>query len=263
MWRMKRNILSFLVGFFVALLGGLIGLGGAEFRLPFLLSLFHFLPLQAVIINKAISLVVVSSSFFSRLEVIPLQTLLGYWSAVLNLLAGSIIGAWVAADWATKVHSKTLQKTIALLLLFIALVLFVEGYILNNALPKPHGYLLIFLALFAGFFIGVVAALMGVAGGELLIPTFVLLYGFDLKLAGSLSLMVSMPTMISAFARYSRDKSFLVLKENHSFVLFMVLGSMAGSYVGGSLLLGIAPESLLRILLVLILLISAYKVWRH
>ena len=117
--------------------------------------------------------------------------------------------------------------------------------------------------MFAGFFIGVVAALMGVAGGELLIPTFVLLYGFDLKLAGSLSLMVSMPTMISAFARYSRDKSFLVLKENLSFVLFMVLGSMAGSYVGGSLLLGIAPESLLRILLVLILLISAYKVWNH
>jgi hypothetical protein len=34
--------------------------------------------------------------------------------------------------------------------------------------------------------IGIVAALMGVAGGELLIPTIVLLYGVDIKIAGSL-----------------------------------------------------------------------------
>ncbi|MCY7399401.1 MAG: sulfite exporter TauE/SafE family protein [Nocardioides sp.] len=56
----------------------------------------------------------------------------------------------------------------------------------------------------AGAGIGVVAALMGVAGGELLIPTIVLLYGIDIKVAGSLSLAVSLPTMLMAFARYSR-----------------------------------------------------------
>ena len=35
----------------------------------------------------------------------------------------------------------------------------------------------------AGFAIGVVAALFGVAGGELLIPTLVVLFGADIKLA--------------------------------------------------------------------------------
>ena len=63
----------------------------------------------------------------------------------------------------------------------------------------------------AGFGIGIVAALMGVAGGELLIPTLVLLFGVDIKLAGSLSLAVSLPTMLVGFARYSRDRSFVVL----------------------------------------------------
>ena len=62
----------------------------------------------------------------------------------------------------------------------------------------------------AGFAIGVVAALMGVAGRELLIPTIVLLYGIDIKIAGTLSLAVSLPTMLVAFARYSRDNSFTV-----------------------------------------------------
>jgi uncharacterized protein len=66
---------------------------------------------------------------------------------------------------------------------------------------------------FAGFVIGIVAALPGVAGGELLIPTFVLLFGADIKLAGSLALAVSLPTMLVGFARYSRDRSFVVLSE--------------------------------------------------
>ncbi|MEU7863832.1 hypothetical protein [Nonomuraea sp. NPDC049141] len=37
----------------------MIGLGGAEFRLPLLISLFGFAALAAVIVNKAMSLIVV------------------------------------------------------------------------------------------------------------------------------------------------------------------------------------------------------------
>ncbi|WP_201295391.1 MULTISPECIES: hypothetical protein [Nocardia] len=40
-------------------------------------------------------------------------------------------------------------------------------------------------AALAGVCIGIVAALMGVAGGELLIPTIVLLFGVDIKVAGA------------------------------------------------------------------------------
>jgi uncharacterized protein len=52
-----------------------------------------------------------------------------------------------------------------------------------------------------------------------LIPTIVLLYGIDIKLAGSLSLAVSLPTMLVAFARYSRDQAFTVLRSNRRFVI--------------------------------------------
>jgi uncharacterized membrane protein YfcA len=105
-----------------------------------------------------------------------------------------------------------------------------------------------------GFIIGIVAALLGVASGELLIPTLVLLFGADIKLAGSLSLAVSLPT--------SRDRSFLVLGENRGFVLTMALGSIVGSFIGGQLL-GIVPARVLLLLLALILVLSARKVWRH
>ena len=110
----------------------------------------------------------------------------------------------------------------------------------------------------AGLGIGVVAALMGVAGGELLIPTIVLLYGIDIKLAGSLSLVVSLPTMLVAFARYSRDASFTVLRANARFVTVMAAGSVTGTLLGG-LLLGLIPASVL----IPLLLASAVKIWRH
>ena len=98
------------------------------------------------------------------------------------------------------------------------------------------GPLLIVAGIVAGFLIGVVASLLGVAGGELLIPTLVLLFGIDIKLAGSLSLAVSLPTMIVGFTRYSRDQSFAVLARNKSFVILLAAGSVLGTLIGGMLL---------------------------
>ncbi|WP_370464774.1 TSUP family transporter [Methylosinus sp. RM1] len=107
-----------------------------------------------------------------------------------------------------------------------------------------------------------VASLMGVAGGELLIPTLVLLFSADIKLAGSLSLAVSLPTMIVGFTRYSRDSAFGVVTRNKAFVLIMALGSIAGTFIGGRLL-GIVSDQLLIPALSLILVASSAKVWRR
>ena len=90
----------------------------------------------------------------------------------------------------------------------------------------------------------------------------VLLYGVEIKIAGSLSLVVSLPTMLVAFARYSRDNSFQALRDNKPFVLAMTIGSITGTLLGG-LLLGVVPTLVLIPLLVLLLLLSAIKVWRH
>jgi uncharacterized protein len=90
----------------------------------------------------------------------------------------------------------------------------------------------------------------------------VLLFGADIKLAGSLSLAVSLPTMLMGFARYSRDQSFAVLGRNRRFVLVMAAGSVAGTFLGGRLL-GLVPGAVLLPGLAAILLVSAVKIWRH
>lgn len=122
---------------------------------------------------------------------------------VLDLLAGSLVGAWLGATWATRLRSATLYRVLAVLLLVIAAVLLATHF---ATIPSPNlaGPAQNVVGVLAGVGIGVFAALMGVAGGELLIPTIVLLYGLDIRIAGSLSLAVSLPTMLVAFARYSR-----------------------------------------------------------
>jgi uncharacterized protein len=90
----------------------------------------------------------------------------------------------------------------------------------------------------------------------------VLLFAVDIKIAGSLALAISLPTMLVAFARYSRDNSFQALKTNKVFVLAMTAGSITGTIIGG-LLLGVVPETVLIPLLVTLLIALSIKVWRH
>ncbi|TDH62118.1 sulfite exporter TauE/SafE family protein [Dankookia rubra] len=245
----------------IGTLGGLIGLGGAEFRLPLLIGIFRFAALEAVILNKAMSLVVVASALPFRMSWVPFEAVAAEWPVILNLLAGSLLGAWIGAGWATRLRSQTLYRILAVLLALIAAVL-LFGHDATAGEAMLTGVAQILAGVVAGFGIGMVASLMGVAGGELLIPTLILLFGADPRLAGSLSLAVSLPTMVVGFTRYSRDSSFAVLGRHARFVVAMAMGSLIGSFIGGQLL-GLVPTGLLLPLLAAILLISAVKVWRH
>jgi uncharacterized membrane protein YfcA len=240
----------------------LIGLGGAEFRLPLLLSVFRFPPLEAIILNKATSLIVVASALVFRTKNVPIADMFAHAAVIVNLLAGSLLGAWLGASWATRMHSTTLYNVIAILLVAIAAVLLFGHGVTGATRAALDGWQLWIIGAVAGLAIGIVASLLGVAGGELLIPTLVLLFGIDIKLAGSLSLAVSLPTMLVGFARYSRDRSFGVLAQHKGFVAWIAVGSLLGTFIG-ALLLGYTSPTILIPLLTSILLLSAFKVWRH
>lgn len=245
----------------VGVLGGLIGLGGAEFRLPLLIALFGFAALQAVIVNKAMSLIVVLAALPARAFVIGWDDVGDHWGVVVNLLAGSLLGAWAAAGWATRMHPGSLYRVLAALLMAIAAVLAATHYAEVGSLELDPPVRAV-VGVLAGVLIGMVAAFLGVAGGELLIPTIVLLFALDIRLAGSLSLLVSLPTMLIAFTRYSRDATFVVLRENARLVVLMGAGSIAGALLGGAALTFVSGPALIGIL-ALILLISAWRLWPH
>jgi uncharacterized protein len=204
---------------------------------------------------------VVATALPFRTSTVPFGEIAGHWAVIVNLLAGSLLGAWTGAEWATRLKSETLYRVIAVLLVLIAGVL-LFAHDAEVGAPLFSGWGLIIAGIVAGFIIGVIASLLGVAGGEFLIPTLILLFAADVKLAGSLSLAVSLPTMLVGFTRYSRDQSFSVVRLHWVFLLVMAAGSIVGTFIGG-LLLGIVPNGVLLPMLAAILLISAVRIWRH
>ena len=239
-----------------------MGLVVFEFRLPVLISLFKFHALEAVILNKIMSLVVFFAFFF-RLFSISINDILSNYMIIINILLGSIIGAYLGADIAIKIKTTTLYKIISIMLIIISIVLFFFfSYSYNGDTLHYKSYIIFILGIISGFIIGLFAAVLGVAGGELIIPTLILLFGIDIKLAGSLSLAISLPTMITGLIRYKKDNSFNVVYSHKSFILIMVLGSILGAFIGG-LMVGIISDNILIPLLSIILLLSSYKIWLH
>lgn len=261
----KRSTQGFAAGSLIGAVGGLVGLGGAEFRLPVLIGLFRLDTLEAVILNKAMSLVVVAAALVFRSGTVSPHLLTPHFTVVLNLLAGSLIGAWWAAGHAITVPRQWLNRIIMVLLIGLSVLIFWEalaGTYQNHVPLLGTGFLQHAASFLAGLGIGAVAALLGVAGGELLIPTIMLLYGLDVQIAGSLSMMVSLPTMIVAFARYTRAQAFAVLRTERQLMIWMLVGSVLGAVAGG-MLLGLVPTGLLTGVLALILLLSAIKIFQH
>jgi uncharacterized membrane protein YfcA len=250
---------AFGVGAAVGILGGLIGLGGAEFRLPVLVSWFRLPMLLAIGVNLLVSIVTVTASLSFRLRVQGLEPLLTHWPIALNIICGSLIGAYSAAHFATKVPERLLIGLVAAILTGLGLLLMAHDWVLAQNPLTLTPIIRVTLALVAGLAIGTVSGLLGVAGGELIIPTLVLLFGQDIALAGTVSLLISIPTVSMGIFRYHNRGVLQQLAPKRHFVVYMALGSVLGAGIG-SLLLPHAPSALLHVVLGAILLISAVKI---
>ncbi len=104
---------------------------------------------------------------------------------------------------------------------------------------------------------------LGVAGGELLIPTLIFVFGADIHTAGSAVLFISIPTVCIGLLRYGRmgmlpDRSTLLRIGTP-----MGIESLVGAAVGGAFAGSTSAEAL-KLLLGLILVAAAFKAfWRH
>ena len=114
-----------------------------------------------------------------------------------------------------------------------------------------------------GLCIGTASTFLGVAGGELLIPTLIFVLGADIHTAGSAVLFISIPTVCMGLFRYSR----MGLLPGRSTLLRIGLPMGIESFVGaaaGGAFAGTTSGEVLKLLLGLILITAALKAfWRR
>ncbi len=248
----------------IALLGGLMGLGGAEFRLPVLAGALTYSARQAVPLNLAVSLITIFVSLLIRGKTLSLNALLPFKLIVICLIVGAVISAFYGATWARRISNEQLERIIFLFLIFIGFALIIEGF-LPQSLPALVPALLnlqIMVSLLLGLVIGIVSSMLGVAGGELIIPTLVFAFGVDIKTAGTGSLLISLPTVLVGILRYAHDGAFADKLPLKITILPMGIGSVIGAIAGG-LLVGVVSPVILKVALGTILIISAIRVFHH
>jgi hypothetical protein len=82
---------------------------------------------------------------------------------------------------------------------------------------------------------GVISSLLGVPGGELIIPTLVFVFGVGILLAGTLSLLISLPTILRGLYRQFTLGTVLRGRDDAvGLALPMAAGSAVGALGGGS-----------------------------
>jgi uncharacterized protein len=240
--------------------GGLIGLGGGEFRLPLLVALIGFTARAAVPMNQILSLVTLVTALVVRWHTESLVEVSSFAPAVIALGVGGVTAAWFAARLLSHITDHRLEQAIAVLLAAIGLLLIGERFLpvdLPALVPaEPSWQIVAGVAL--GLCIGTASTFLGVAGGELLIPTLILIFGADIRAAGSAVLFISIPTVCMGLFRYGRAGLLPGRSTLLRIGLPMGIESLVGAAAGGAFA-GSTSAEVLTALLGLILIAAALK----
>jgi uncharacterized protein len=246
------------------MLGGLIGVGGAEFRLPVLTGVLKRSAHQSVPINLAVSLVTLFTALVTRLRVLPDYPLAELLPVLLAMTLGAMLTAFIAAGYAVRIPAHLLEAWIKVLLMAIGILLILEGFLPIGTLNLLAASLTVqvMVGLIMGSMIGVVSSTLGVAGGEMIIPTLIFIFGVGVKIAGTASLIISLPTVTTGLVRYYRARALFDRSTLLEIVTPMGAGSIIGSIMGG-LMLGMVSQNQLKIILGVVLIASAARMFSH
>jgi len=262
LYPIRRPLAAAVAGAAVAILGGLIGLGGAEFRLPILIDIFALYPHRAVRTNLLISLAALTVSACARLGFLQASSVADLKVEIVGLLIGGTAAAWLGAGYLRRIPKARMMGVIAVLLLATAVLLAGEALMHDAAwsLLAPGSILRLPAAIAAGVLVGAFSSLLGVAGGEFIIPILIFVFGADIRTAGTASVLISIPMVLAGVARHWLTGHYRSLSLLTNLVLPMAIGSGIGAMIGGYLAVW-APTGALRIALATILAISAAKLW--
>lgn len=231
-------------------LAGLIGLGGGEFRLPVLLHLIGFGARAAVPLNLVVSLVTLAFALATRSQGAPLVATAAHLPEILGLALGGVVSAALGVRLVHRLSDARLVQAIAVLLLGLGILLIAEAFLRTGplALLPPDAWLRAMAGIALGLGIGIVSSMLGVAGGELLIPSLMLVFDADIRVAGTASLAISLPIVAMGLWRYGRMGALPLKGGAKRIAVSMSLGSLLGAAMGG-LAVAFAPVVLLKLVL--------------
>ncbi|MCI0429181.1 MAG: sulfite exporter TauE/SafE family protein [Rhodospirillales bacterium] len=238
----------------------MIGLGGGEFRLPVLIRVIGFPARAAIPLNLVVSLATLSFALVTRNHVVPASAVLSHLPEVVGLIVGGVLSACYGTALVVRLSDRRLTNMTCVLLLALGALLIAEAFIPfeRALLVSPSETLRALAGVVVGLGVGVVSSMLGVAGGELLIPALIFIFGADIKIAGTASLIISLFIVATGVWRYHRTGTLPMRGGPQRIAFAMIGGSLIGVALGG-LAVAFAPTLFLKVSLGMVLIVAAIK----
>jgi uncharacterized membrane protein YfcA len=232
------------------LAGGLFGVGGGIVLIPMLTRRFGATQHQA----HGTSLAVIGLSAIAGVIVYAWHGHVVWSTAAVVAIAGALTARF-GARWATRTSSAGLARAFALLLVLVAVRLLLLQTPPGHVGPLHHGLMGVAIDLGLGGAVGVLAGFMGVGGGILAVPVFILVLGMDPPTAQGTSLAVIMVSGPAGAIEHAR----------HGNVIGRLVPSLAvGAVVGAPLsswLAQLLPHLVMVRSFAIFLLLTAVVTW--
>ncbi len=216
---------------------GLLGLSGTEYRAPILERFFRYPAERLVPFNLTMSLMTLGGALVGRETSVPASKLSPYWVELLALVVGIFVGALGVGRFSDANVLARVERWTLGVLVVVGMALVSVATLPTHAAGLPFGPLVRApVGVCLGIFIGAVASVRGISGGELIVPALVLAFGVDIKLAGSASACASFPIVLFGLVRHARTHRFEPRREYQEIVVPMGVSSALGAITGGYLL---------------------------
>ena len=243
---MLTTVFAILIGIIAGLTGGLFGVGGGLVAVPGLVLLLkldqhraHATSVTAIVATA--SAAAIPFAIGDSVD----------WSTSALLVIGSIMGAVLGASLMGRLREVTLARafvTITVIAGVRLLTLSDGASVAMLEISTPPAAVLLVLT---GFAAGTLAALLGVGGGLVFVPALVVFFGFDQHLAQGTSLAAIVPTTLVASIRHAGHG-----RIDWRIVSLLATGGVVGGLVGAGFALDLAPASLRRLFVVLLVIVS-------
>jgi hypothetical protein len=238
--------LAALIGIVAGLTGGLFGVGGGLVAVPGLVLILrvaqhraHATSVTAIVATAGAAAIPFAADGALR------------WSTAGFLVAGAVFGAVLGAGLMGRVDEVTLARAFVAITVVAGVRLLMLSEAATQAIFDPSGALGAVFLILTGLVAGTLAALLGVGGGIVYVPALVVLFGFDQHLAQGTSLAAIVPTTLVASIRHARHG-----RVDWRLVIPLAIGGVAGGVFGAGFALDLAPESLRRLFVGLLVVVS-------
>ncbi|MGC8867381.1 MAG: sulfite exporter TauE/SafE family protein [Elusimicrobiales bacterium] len=261
-------VILVLFGFFIGIIGSVMGIGGGAFIVPFLMMVFH-LPIKNAIAVSLVSIIATSSAVASVNVERGLANIRIGILFEMTMALGSIIATYLMIS----INPKILQLLFAFMLLPTAISMylksrkkkdnedfnkFCEGEVYSyydHSLRKTVNYSVCRkkTALILSFFSGMLSGLFGLGGGLIQVPVMNIICKLPMKVATSTSnFMIGLSACASSLILWK--KNYIV----NDVAFFLIGGVIAGSIFGMKMLYR-AKNSTLQLVFSALLMAVSFK----